>query len=164
MKTKHARSAPKTRPEEHPAVREAEEWKNKYMRALADYRNLEKRSEERVSEVRKYAAELILGRLLPVVDTFGKVKMHIQDPGLELAYKELVSMLKEQGVEKIDVAGKTFDPVEMECIEVVPGADNEVTEEVLPGYTFRGKVLRVAQVKVGKGEAVSDREESASIN
>jgi molecular chaperone GrpE (heat shock protein) len=46
--------------------------------------------------------------------------------------------------------GKPFDPHEMECIEVVEGPENEVVEESLPGYLFRGKVLRVAQVKVGK--------------
>ncbi len=39
----------------------------------------------------------------------------------------------------------------MECIEVVAGADNVVTSESLPGYRLHGKVLRVAQVKVGKG-------------
>lgn len=132
------------------SMRVAEEWKTKYVRALADYQNLEKRSEERVSEVRKFAAEVILSRLLPVVDTFGKVKDHMKDPGLDLAYKELVSVLTEQGVERMEVLGKPFDPMEMECIEVVPGDDNIIVEEVIPGYRFRGKVLRVATVKVGK--------------
>lgn len=131
---------------------QAEEWKVKYVRALADYQNLEKRTAERVSEVRQFAAEVILSRLLPVVDTFGKVNEHIKDPGLALANKELLSVLSEQGVEKIDVMGKQFDPTQMDCIEVVSGHENEVVEEVQPGYFFRGKVLRVARVKVGKSE------------
>lgn len=131
---------------------QAEEWKVKYVRALADYQNLEKRTAERVSEVRQFAAEVILSRLLPVVDTFGKVNEHIKDPGLALANKELLSVLSEQGVEKIDVMGKQFDPTQMDCIEVVSGRENEVVEEVQPGYFFRGKVLRVARVKVGKSE------------
>lgn len=129
--------------------REAEEWKTKYVRALADYQNLEKRSSERVSEVRQFAAEIILSRLLPVVDTFSKVKEHLSDPGLDLAYKELLSVLTEQGVERIEVLGKAFDPTEMDCIEVVEGKADHVVEESVPGYRFRGKVLRVAQVKVG---------------
>lgn len=131
---------------------QVEEWKVKYVRALADYQNLEKRSEERVSDVRKYAAEIILLRLLPVVDTFGKVREHIHDPGLDLAYKELLSVLTEQGVEKIEVVGRAFDPTEMDCLEVVSGPDNQVMEEVMPGYRFRGKVLRVSRVKVGAKE------------
>jgi len=127
-----------------------EEWKNKYMRALADYQNLEKRASEQVGEVRKFAAERILSRMLPVVDTFGKASEHIKDTGLELALKELYAVLAEQGVERIEVMGHPFDPHQMECIEVVDGPDNEVVEEVLPGFRLHGKILRVAQVKVGK--------------
>lgn len=129
--------------------KQTEDWKSKYVRALADYQNLEKRTEERVNEVRQFAAEVILNRLLPVVDTFTRVRDHVKDPGLDLAFKELVSVLTEQGVEKIGVLGKQFDPVTMDCIEVADGNENEVTEEVAPGYMFRGKVLRVAKVKVG---------------
>ena len=127
-----------------------EEWKTKCMRALADYQNIERRSREEKNEVRLYASEIILGRLLPVVDTFGKVKAHINDMGFELAYKELLAVLEEQGVKKMDVVGKEFNPHEMECIEVVEGEDNIVMEETLPGYRFYEKTLRVAQVKVGK--------------
>lgn len=129
---------------------EAEEWKSKYLRALADYQNLEKRSRDMVDETRKFASEIILVRLLPVVDTFAKAKAHIADMGFDLAFKELTAVLSEQGVVAIETMGKQFNPHEMECIEVVPGNDNEVVEELLPGYMFRGKVLRVAQVKVGK--------------
>ncbi len=132
------------------AQTETEEWKAKCMRALADYQNIERRSREEKNEVRLYASEIILGRLLPVVDTFGKVKAHINDMGFELAYKELLAVLEEQGVKKIDVLGKEFNPHEMECIEVVEGEDNKVIEETLPGYRFYEKILRVAQVKVGK--------------
>lgn len=127
-----------------------EEWKAKCMRALADYQNIERRSREEKNEVRLYASEIILGRLLPVVDTFGKVKSHIKDMGFDLAYKELLAVLEEQGVKKIDVIGREFNPHEMECIEVVAGDDNIVMEELLPGYRFFEKILRVAQVKVGK--------------
>ncbi len=129
---------------------EAEEWKNKYLRALADYQNLEKRTQGEVQEARKFAAERILSRLLPVADTFRKVREHIHDAGLELAIKEYNAVLAEHGVEQIAVVGRPFDPHEMECIEVVVGPDNEVVEEVLPGYRLHGKILRVAQVKVGK--------------
>lgn len=126
------------------------DWKNKYLRALADYQNLEKRTREQVNEARAFASEVVLARLLSVVDTFRKAKEHLKDPGLDLAFKELDAVLVEQGVQKLEVVGLPFNPHEMECIEVVEGADNKVVEEVLPGYRFRGKVLRVAQVKVGK--------------
>jgi len=151
MKKTQDQPKPKTKMEECEVEQknEVDEWKLKYLRALADYQNLEKRSDERVSHVRMYAAEMVLSRLLPVVDTFSKVQEHIKDPGLDLAYKELLSVLAEQGVSRIEVVGKEFNPEEMDCIEVVSGKQNEVVEEVVPGYRFRDKVLRVARVKVG---------------
>lgn len=130
--------------------KQIEEWKGKYLRALADYQNLERRVREEKEEVRRYAAELILGRMLPFADTLKRVTEHVDDMGLTLALKELYAVLQEQGVEKMQVAGKPFDPHEMECIEVGEGEDGKVIGELLPGYTFKGKVLRVAQVKVGK--------------
>lgn len=134
--------------------KQIEEWKGKYLRALADYQNLDRRSREDTNEVRKFAGEIILARLLPVVDTIRKAKDHLKDPGLDLAFKELTAVLEEQGAEPMTVVGKVFNPHEMECIEVVDGKDNMVIEEVLPGYFFRGKVLRVAQVKVGKKKEI----------
>ena len=130
--------------------KQIEEWKAKYMRVLADYQNLDKRAQDQVGEARKFAAEMILLRILPVLDTFTKVKNHIKDMGFDLAYTELLAVIEEQGVTPMKVLGEQFDPHTMECIEVVAGKDNEVVEELLSGYMFRGKVLRVAQVKVGK--------------
>ena len=130
--------------------KEVEEWKNKYLRALADYQNLEKRKEEEVASVRKFASEILLGRLLPVADTFTTAAGHLKDPGLDLAIKQLLVFFQDAGVEKIETVGRQFNPHEMECIEVVGGKENEVVNEVLPGYRLRGKILRVAQVKVGK--------------
>lgn len=131
-------------------AKQIEEWKTKYLRALSDYQNLERRAHEEKDEVRKFAAEIILARLFPVIDTLKKAKDHIKDEGLDLAFRELESVLDELGVTKIEVLGKAFNPHEMECVEVVEGLDNQVVEEVLPGYRFRGKILRVAKVKVGK--------------
>jgi molecular chaperone GrpE len=135
---------------------ETVDWKSKYLRALADYQNLEKRTQQEKQQIRKYAAETVTARLLPALDTLTKASVHIKDTGLELALKELYAVLAEQGVEKIDVVGKPFDPHQMECIDVVAlpaqggGPNNIVVEELLPGYRLHDKILRVAQVKVGK--------------
>lgn len=142
------------------------DWKDKYIRVLADYQNLEKRSLEQVHDARLFASEIVISRLLPVVDTFEKVSEHIKDAGFDLAYKQLLLVLKEHGVERIIVVGKPFNPHEMECIEVVLGENDIIVEETLPGYTFRGKVLRVARVKVGKkmNESANDKSTNKSDN
>jgi molecular chaperone GrpE len=132
------------------------DWKSKYLRALADYQNLEKRTQQEKQQIRKYAAETVTARLLPALDTLTKASEQVKNMGLEIALKELYAVLSEQGVEKIEVIGKPFDPHQMECIEVVAlpaqagGKDNIVVEESLPGYRLHDKILRVAQVKVGK--------------
>ena len=150
MKKQDDQTKPKINEVVEDLKRQAEEWKNKYLRALADYQNLERRNREEKEEVRKFASEIILGRLLSAIDTLRRAKMHLGDPGLDLAYREFMAILEEQGVGKIKSVGIPFNPHEMECIEVVKGEDNIVVEEVLPGFRLHGKILRVAQVKVGK--------------
>lgn len=132
---------------------QTEDWKAKYLRALADYQNLEKREAREKAEIRTFAAEVVVMRFLPVFDTLMKAKAHLNDPGLDFAYKEFESAFAQLGVVKLDVLGKQFNPHEMECIEVIAGEDNIVMEELLPGYTLHGKIIRVAHVKVGKKEA-----------
>ncbi len=130
--------------------KQLEEWKSKYLRALADYQNLEKRTQEETSNVRRFAAEMVLTKLLSVADTLEKAQAHLSDTGLSLALKELVAVFSSLGVIKLEVVGKPFDPKFMECIEVGDGENNMVVEELTPGYTLYGKLIRVARVKVGK--------------
>jgi len=130
-----------------PAV---EEWKNKYLRVLADYQNLEKRSAAREDDIRKFAAEVTLRKFLPAIDSLDRASRHLKDEGLSLSLKEFYAALDACGVKRMVVVGKPFDPFTMECIEVVDGDEEKVVEEVTPGFLFYDKVLRVAQVKVGK--------------
>lgn len=133
------------------AQKEAEEWKNKYLRALADYQNLVKRTEEDMRDMRLYATEQFLRKLLPVVDTLEIAMHHVKDEGLDLAIKELHAVLNVYGVEKIDVVGKPFDPHVMDCIEVVEGEKDHVVKVLNAGYRMHGKLLRPSKVQVGGG-------------
>ena len=130
--------------------KQIEEWKAKYLRALADYQNLEKRTQEETHKVRRFAAEVVLTKLLPIADIFERAQAHLSDIGLSLALKELAAVFNSLGVVKLEVVGMQFDPKFMECIEVGEGENNIVVEELLPGYTFHGKVIRVARGKVGR--------------
>ena len=130
---------------------EAEEWKGKYLRALADYQNLEKRFSEQRQEIVKYASEKVIYELLVVLDTFEKAQEHLKDAGLTLGVKNFQTVLEGNGLTKIDVLGKKFDPLQMECIEVVGDSkEDDVIKELRAGYKLGDKVIRVAQVKVGK--------------
>lgn len=130
---------------------EIEEWKGKYLRALADYQNLEKRVGEKRQEVTKYAARELIVKLLNVLDTLEKTEEHLKDQGLALSLKSFWDVLLAEGVEKIEVLGKKFDPMTMECIEIVGSEKgDDVVEELRKGYKMKDKIIRIAQVKVGK--------------
>lgn len=131
--------------------KEAIEWKNKYLRALADYQNLERRTIQEKQELIKNASSQIIAQLLEALDILEKAEAHLKDQGLTIGVQGLQNVIKRAGVEKIETLGKKFNPLEMECTEIVRcDKDDEVVEETRAGFKINGKVLRVAQVKVGK--------------
>ncbi len=131
--------------------RDIDEWKNKYLRALADYQNLEKRvSEGRANDI-KFAARSLIVKLLPAIDDIERAGDLIKNEGLNLAIKKLSDILKSEQVEKIEVLGKKYDPHTMECVEIEKGENcDDIIEELRPGYKMFNQVIRTTQVKVGK--------------
>lgn len=121
-------------------------------RALADYQNLKKRVEGERIEFIKYVLEEFLLKLLPVVDDLEAAERHLEDPGLTLAVAKLKTILADEGVGEMDLAGKPFDPKLAECLELIPGKKDQVIKVAQKGYLLNDKVLRPARVKVGKGD------------
>ena len=129
---------------------EVDEWKQKYLRILADYQNLERRTKEEKELIRAFSSELTIKQLLPAFDGLERAAEHIKDNGLRLSLKEFYTILESIGVKKIKTVGEVFDPYKMECVDVAEGEDGVVLEELAPGYVLHDKVLRVAKVTVGK--------------
>ena len=119
-------------------------------RALADYQNLERRVLNERSDLIKYANQELLKKLLPSFDNLYLAEKYIKDEGIKLTVQKLTESLEEVGVKRISVENNRFDPNSMECIEVVEGEKDMVVEEVMPGFMLFDKVIRPAQVKVGK--------------
>jgi molecular chaperone GrpE len=130
---------------------QVEEFKNKYLRALADYQNLEKRMGEERFELMKMANKNLLVKILPFLDNLEKAEVFVRDPGLKISKDHFMQILKETGLEEMDLLGKDFDPNFAEAIDIIPGKENNKIMEVLrKGYKFEDKIIRVAQVKVSK--------------
>ncbi len=128
-----------------------DELTNKWKRALADYQNLQKRTQEQKQDFVQFAIKNFLEKLLGVVDDLEKAQAHIKDEGLGLALKKLETMLKQEGLERIDTKDKDYDIETMEAISLVEGEkDNKVVNELRRGYRMHGSVLRPAQVTVSK--------------
>ena len=147
---------------------EVEEYKDKYLRALAEFENYKKRARKEKEDLLKCATETFLLELLQVADNFDRcidslksVKTKELDEfykGVELIYNNLMQFLKQQGVCPFCACDKTFDPKFHEAISAEETNDKEpdtVIEEVGKGYMLNDKVLRPAKVIVSKKPEVN---------
>lgn len=136
---------------------ENELLKAQLARALADYDNLKRRSDEEKISLLKFSSQNIIVRLLPILDMLEKAQEHLKDQGLAIAVLEFKRIFDEEGLKEISPKkGAEFDENIMEVIEVEESEDNnikegQVTGMVLPGWRFEGGgVVRHAKVKVRK--------------
>lgn len=127
------------------------ELEENYKRVLADYQNQERRFKENKRMVVEFANAALLDKLLLDFDSIELAQSHLKDAGLGIAIKQLFETLKNEGLQPIESDGKLFDPLTMDCIEVVPGKKDHVQETTTKGYLLFDKVLRPAKVKVGSG-------------
>lgn len=141
----------KTNEEMEGLKKQVDEFKNKYLRALADYQNLENRVKNEREWVVENANRNLVLRLLPFLDNLEKAEVFIKDQGLKIAKDHLEKVLREIGLEEIAVKDREYDPYTAEVIDIVSGdKDNVVVEVLRKGYKMQDKILRVAQVKVSK--------------
>lgn len=133
---------------------QSREARDQLKRAVADYRNLEKRFEEEKRETLKFANKDLLLRLIPAFDTLFLAEKHVQDEGLRLTIRHLHDVLRDVGVERVKTEGEMFNPECMEAVTTGEGKENRVLEELRPGYALFGKIIRPAQVKVGNNTSI----------
>lgn len=121
-------------------------------RAVADYRNLERRSvEERVDAI-KFGNKHLIEALLPAFDTLFLAGKFTTDESVKLTVKRILEILKENGIEIVVTSNAKYNAETMEVVEVIEGNEGMVLEEIRPGFVIYGKLIRPAQVKVGKGK------------
>jgi molecular chaperone GrpE len=149
-KKEHEQKAHKPGEELEQLKQKLEEAEGNYKRALADYQNLQKRVAEQRSDLILSANKDLLLRILSVLDTLILANKHVENEGLKVSINQFLDVLKAEGVTKIKTLGEEFDPHLMECVAIDKGDDNKVLEELREGYVLNDKVLRPAQVKVGK--------------
>ena len=130
--------------------KESNEFEEKYKRALADYQNLQRRTDEQKREWIMQAGRSVILKLLPVFDTLQLAQKHLNDKGLAISIDQFLQVLGDEGVTKIKTVGETFNPHTMEAIGTTEGENEKVIEEVRTGFMLHDTVLRSAQVIVGK--------------
>ncbi len=127
--------------------------KNQLVRALADYDNLIKRTEQEKMTWVKFSTQKLVQDLLPVLDTFEHAQEHTKDPGLGIAISQFKEVLKNEGLTEIRPnVGDVFDENLHEVVDVIQGVDDgKIAEVISSGWKFiDGMVVRHAKVKVFK--------------
>jgi molecular chaperone GrpE len=137
---------------------EKQELLDTLVRRQADFENYRKRVEKERQHEQHRGVESLIENLLPVLDAFERAIAAHQDPayeeyqkGVELIERRLRDALAKQGLERIEARGQRFDPHfhhAIERVETDQYPDGSVIEELQSGYTFHGKVLRPAMVRV----------------
>lgn len=139
--------------------KELAETKNRYHRALADYDNLKRRTDQKLLEMSEYGSEAFVKKLLPVLDTFesamrqltdAKVETKIMD-GFEMLFFQFNDVLEKEGLKPIPAKGQKFDPNLHEAMSknTDPNQDDEVVlMEYEKGYMFKKRVMRTAKVVI----------------
>lgn len=143
---------------------ERDEWRDRYMRALAEAENTRKRGERDRREAELYGGTRLARDLLPVYDALRRALAASEDqrdlaPGLiegvELTLRELSSVFSRHGVGIISPArGDSFDPAQHQAMfeAPVPGTRaGEIIEVMGEGFTLHDRLLRPAQVGVSSG-------------
>ena len=125
----------------------AEEYLNNWKRERADFTNYKKEESKRVEEFVRYANEDLVLELIDILDNLELGLRHEPTELLKKLSKDFEELLKKYGVERIKTEGESFNPVLHEAVE---GAGGTKLEELRPGYTMHGKVIRPARVRLVK--------------
>ncbi len=132
---------------------ELQEWKNSYTRKLAEFQNFTKRKEAEVSEMKKYASEGIILKVLDNIDNLERAEKASLETknfdalveGVNMILRNLKYMLSEEGVE--------FNPYEHQAMMTESKEelkDNDIVQVFQKGYKLKGKIIRPAMVTVNK--------------
>jgi grpE len=142
------------------AQNDAEQWKDKYIRLVAEFENYKKRTLKEKSELILNGSEKTVAAILPILDDFERATADkTEDPqaikeGYELIYKKFLKALETLGVHKIKTDNADFNVDYHEAIAMVPGMGDDkkgkVIDCVQTGYTLNDKVIRHAKVAVGQ--------------
>ncbi|WP_448590275.1 nucleotide exchange factor GrpE [Thermodesulfobium sp.] len=136
---------------------EINDLQNKYLRSLADYDNLRKRTQKeiefRTNEIRRN----FLTKILPNIDQLEKALSYSDSEnfkkGIEMVYKNLFEALKSENVTKINAEPDTiFNPLyhEVVFVEESDKPEGTILQELSAGYMYNNEVLIPSKVKVSR--------------
>lgn len=142
------------------AKKEVEQYKDKYLRAIAEFDNYRKRTLKEKAELLLNGSEKAVCAFLPILDDFERAiadkteDVNAIKEGVQIIFNKFNKTLESLGVKKIETEGKDFDVDFHEAVAMVPGMGDDkkgkVIDCVQTGYQLNDKVIRHAKVAVGQ--------------
>ena len=144
------------------AQNEIADLKDKYLRQAAEFDNYRKRVATEKGELVRNGGARVMTAILPILDDFERAHENMDKmedvaavkEGVQLIIDKFLKLLKQEGLEKMDVVGKPFDVDFHEAIAMVPGQPDEMHGKVIDcvqsGYKMNDKVIRHAKVAVAQ--------------
>lgn len=135
---------------------EKNDWENKAKKFKADFENYKKKEPERKQKWQRLAEEKLAEDMIEVMDNLERAIASAKEDsvllqGVKIVADQLYESLQNRGLERIDAEGQEFDPNYHKAVETQEHDEhNLVLEEKRKGYRFDDKVLREAEVVVGK--------------
>lgn len=146
---------------------QGESAKNKdgWQRAVADFSNFRKRQDADMVNLRQFATEGLIKKVLPVLDDFDRAMKNLPEAlrgqtwtdGVGLIYRKLQQVLEGEQIKPIETkVDDVFDPNLHEAVshedapEGVSVQSGHVLEELQKGYKMGERVLRPALVRVAR--------------
>lgn len=138
-------------------------------RLQAEFDNYQKRMEREKEIYMKYASQTLLGKLLSIVDLLTKAVDSANETnntkgiaeGIILVQKELLKIMKDDGVQQIQTENQRFDPKIHEAVSMVMNPEKQdmlILEEFETGYMLYDRLLRASKVLVNRVPEQSDAE------
>lgn len=126
-------------------------------RAVADYRNLERRVQEDSLTIASYLKVELLHKILPVLDNLDQAVDGASElatgagwlKGVQMSLKQFHQVLSEEGVSEVPSTDQ-FDPKLHEAVDTQIGEDGKILKVLQKGYILNSRVFRPAKVVVGK--------------
>ncbi|KAJ2985471.1 hypothetical protein NUW58_g5511 [Xylaria curta] len=153
--------------------KEAIDWKDKYLRSVAEFRNLQDRTQREVKAARDFAIQRFAKDLVESVDnldralTMGQEKMKVEEgkeanadlnsfyEGVKMTESNMLQTLSKHGLDRFNPEGEKFNPNEHEATFMTPMPnmeENTVFHVQQKGYKLNGRILRAAKVGVVKSQ------------
>ena len=138
--------------------KENSDLKDKWQRALADYQNLERRTQVEISQRVSEKTNNLLLNFINIYEDFLRAenslsKEKIDTIGIQSVIKNMESLLSENNIKPIDAIGEIFDPQIHEAVSMIVDEtldEGTITQEVSKGYISGKAILKPSKVIVSK--------------